>query len=65
MKKLWNWLLRRHQPDPEISRLMESVEWPTVAIDPAAYAEDRAEMAANRLWMASQMEFAEARAEGL
>ncbi len=58
-------LRRPKYPDPEISRLMESVEWPHVDVSPAAYAQDRAEIAANRLWMASMMEFAEARAEGL
>ncbi len=64
---MFHWLkslFRRPSQDAaEVSRLMESVEWPTVAIDAAAYAEDRAEIAENNLWMAHELEKPEARAE--
>ncbi len=58
---------RRIQGGGSISRMSRAMfgdpERP-VDTSPEAYAADRAALAENRLWMASRMEFAEARAEG-
>ncbi len=51
-------------PERPVADLVASKDWQGVDTSPEAYAEDRAELAENRLWMASRMEFAEARAEG-